>query len=477
MKWYITVFLFVFCPLMSMGQEIINMGNKREIFVDDYLIDKLDNLRLQIHHPRDEGPVLYFDKPWEGSFSTYTTIIKDGDQFRAYYRGLRIPIDGDPSEVTCYARSRDGIVWEKPNLGLYEIDGTYDNNVVLAHASPVPHNFSPFLDTNPNALAEERYKGVGGLHHSGLFAYVSADGLIWKKKQEAPVQQGWLDTQNVVFWSEHEQLYVCYSRGLTKGWEPGTIRIVNRATSPDFINWTPFVDMTFGDTPVEHLYTNQTSSYFRAPHIYIAIGARFFPSKRIMTAEQAERLNFEPRYFSDCSDVFLMSTRGDMKFTRTFMESFIRPGIGLNNWGSRTNYPALNVLQTGTAEMSVYVNQDYAQPTAHLRRYSLRLDGFASIAAPYKGGEALTKLFTFSGNELEINFSTSAAGEIRFEIQDENGKPIPGFTLEDSPTIIGNEIARVVQWTGNRNLNELNGKPVRLRMVMKDADLYSIRFK
>jgi hypothetical protein len=135
------------------------------------------------------------------------------------------------------------------------------------------------------------------------------------------------------------------------------------------------------------------------------------------------------------------------------------------------------VVQTDAAEMSVYVNQDYAQPTSHLRRYSLRIDGFASIAAPYQGGEAITKFLTFSGSELEINYSTSVSGEIQFEIQDDKGTPLPGFTLEDSPSINGNEIAGVVRWKSGKSLNELTGRKVRLRMVMKDADLYSIKFK
>jgi hypothetical protein len=119
----------------------------------------------------------------------------------------------------------------------------------------------------------------------------------------------------------------------------------------------------------------------------------------------------------------------------------------------------------------------YAQPTAHLHRYSLRLDGFVSLSAPYKGDEALTKPFTFSGHELEINYSTSAAGEIRFEIQNEKGQPVSGFTLEDSQPVIGNEISRIVQWKRQTSLKELAGKPVRLRICMKDADIYSIRFK
>jgi len=477
-KSYLLIIAFViFCPLMSIGQETIDLGNRREIFVDDYLIAKLDGLRLQIHHPHDEGPVLYFDKPWEGAFSAYITIIKEHDFYRAYYRGIpKAGSDGKDNEVTCYAQSKDGIHWEKPNLGLFEVYGSYENNVILANAAPMTHNFSPFLDTNPKALPEERYKALGGTQPSGLIAFVSSDGLHWKKKQEQAVIQGYLDTQNVSFWSETEQCYLCYSRDLTKEWAAGTIRLVCRATSPDFINWTPLVRMSTGDAPLEQLYTNQTSPYFRAPHIYVAIGGRFFPGKRILSDEQAKSLNVDPGYFKDCSDAYFMTSRGGTEYNRTFMEAFIRPGIGLNNWVSRSNYPALNVVQTGPAEMSVYVGQDYAQPTAHLRRYSMRLDGFSSISAPYSGGEVLTKPFIFAGNDLEINYSTSAAGEIRIEIQDANGTPFPGFTLDESQTIIGNEISRIVGWKNSPNLKDLSGKPVRLRIVMKDAELYSIRF-
>ena len=89
----------------------------------------------------------------------------------------------------------------------------------------------------------------------------------------------------------------------------------------------------------------------------------------------------------------------------------------------------------------------------------------------------ITRPFTFSGHELEINYSTSAAGEIRIELQDENRIPIPGFTLDDSQQVIGNEISRIVQWKNNGDLRSLVSKKVRLRIQMKDADLYSIRFR
>ena len=473
----ISIALFLILPHCIFGQTQIALGNKREIFVDNYLIEKLDGLEIVKHTPIDEGPVLFFDRPWEGSFSTYTTIIKDGNVFKAFYRGITdAGKDGTRAEVTCYAESKDGINWVKPNLKLFEVNGTLDNNVILANAEHVTHNFSPFLDANPDTKTNQQYKALGGTGKSGLFAYTSPDGIHWEKLQEKPVfTRGMLDSQNVAFWSESEEKYVCYFRTWTGEGESG-YRSVGRTTSSDFINWTAPVQMNFGDTPLEHLYTQQTSPYYRASHIYIAIGGRFMPGRQVLTEKQAKQFEVDPKYYKDCSDAFFMTSRGGNAYDRTFMEAFIRPGIGLGNWVSRSNYPALNVVQSGPGEMSLYVNQDYAQPSAKLNRYTLRIDGFTSIAAPYKGGQLVTKPFTFTGSELEINYSTSAAGEIKFEIQDENGTPIPGYTLEDSQTVIGNEIAKIVEWNGNKNLDTLMSKTVRLRIYMRDADLYSIKF-
>ena len=172
-----------------------------------------------------------------------------------------------------------------------------------------------------------------------------------------------------------------------------------------------------------------------------------------------------------------MTSRGGLTFDRTFREGFIRPAIGSQNWISRTNFPALGVVQTGDAEMSLYVNQESSQPTAHLRRYSLRLDGFSSVQAPYDAGELLTKPLTFSGGELLLNFATGAAGDIRVELQDANGVPIPGYGLGDARELIGNHIERVVVWQDGPDVSKLAGRPVRLRFVMKDADLFSLRFR
>ena len=460
------------------SEDVIQMDSHRELFVDHYLIDRLVGAHLTLHHPIDEGVVLKFDKPWEGPFCGYITVIKDDSLFRLYYRGLpSAKHETGDQATTCYAESRDGIHWTKPNLGIFTIDGTKENNVVLAYAAPATHNFSPFKDTRPGVDSGRKYKALGGTEKSGLLAFISPDGIHWKKLREDPViTKGAFDSQNVSFWSTTEKKYVCYFRTWSKGLYKG-YRTVSRTTSDDFVHWSEPVEMNFGNTPPENIYTNQTSPYFRAPQIYVSVAARFMPHRQVLTADQARALHVNPKYFKDCSDAILMTSRGGNVYDRTFMEGFIRPGIGLQNWVSRTNYPALNVVQTSPTEMSIYTNENYAQPTANLHRHSLRLDGFVSVEAPYKGGEMVTKPFKFKGKQLLVNFSTSAAGEIAVEIQDAKGNPLNGFSLKDSNPLIGNEIERIVSWHGGTNVSSLQGKPIRLHFVMKDADLYAIQFK
>ena len=467
-------------PLVVPGSDarVMEIGSRLELLVDDALIDRLQGARLRLNHPVDAGVAIKFDRPWEGAFSGYVTVIKDGPTYRLYYRCLPIAgKDGNENEATCYAESTDGIQWTKPELGIYELIGTRRNNAVLARSAPFTHNFSPMLDARPGVAAAERFKALGGTKQSGLVAFASADGVHWKKlREQAVITQGVFDSQNVSFWSQAEKQYVCYFRTFKTIAGKG-VRWITRTTSKDFLNWSEPVEMTFGEAPPEHLYTNQTHPYFRAPHLYIGIAARFMPGRQVLTDEQARAIQVDPGYFKDCSDNVLLTSRGGNRYDRTFLEAFIRPGIGPENWTSRTNYPALNVVPTGPSEMSLYVQHRYGQPSHHLRRYTLRTDGFASASAPYQGGELVTKPLRFSGKNLVVNFATSAPGGLRFEIQDLEGKPLSGYTLEESNEVIGNEIERVVSWKSGDDVSRLAGKVVRLRVVMKDADLYALRFR
>jgi len=491
MKPFSLITVLLFASTLAAADAPTNIGSRRELFADSFLLERFSGTHLQQQTPRDEGVAFKFDQPWEGLFSGYATLVTLADgRLRAYYRGKAVANkDGSEEEVTCVAESTDGRQWTKPELGLCEVMGTRKNNVVLMKAHTATHNFSPFRDARPGVPEGERFKAFGGtMEGGGLTAWKSPDGLRWEKITPEPVitkamvpYKYMFDSQNVPFWSAAEDKYVAYYRVFEGG-----IRRIVRSESKDFRTWSAPVLMEYRNpdmlAPIEHLYTNQTHPYFRAPHLYVAIAARFMPGRRVLTDEQAAAIHVNPGYFKDTSDAIFMTTRPAEgaahigMYDRTFLEGFIRGGIGAQNWVSRTNYPALNVVPTGPHEMSVFVNQDYAQPTAHMRRYSLRTDGFASLHCGYAGGHAITKPLAFAGRELSLNFSTSAAGGVKVGFEDVDGKAVPGFGVEDCVMQIGNELDRKVTWKSGADVSTIAGKILRLRFSMKDADIFSFQF-
>jgi hypothetical protein len=463
----------------SHGQKLkpLDLGSSLELFVDDYLIDSMQGVRLQLQEPRPAGIVLKFDQPWEGTTSLYHTVFKDGDLYRMYYRGsshagYTFPqfvapgetVIPEHEEVSCYVESKDGIAWTRPSLGLIEFEGSKDNNIVWSGRGG--HNFAPFKDGNPEADPSRRYKALAG---GPLLALASPDGIRWTKIQEEPViSDGAFDSLNVPFWDPVRELYVAIYRDFTDG-----VRTVKCATSEDFIHWTKGEWADYGGAPREHFYTNATQPYFRAPQIYLAFPKRFVPW----------RTYHDNAPGAGVSDGVFMTSRDGVHWDRRFGQAFIRPGRNPKNWVHRTNMVSSGVVPTGDDEISFYVARHYTSPSAHLERMTVRMDGFASLRADYKGGEMVTKPLIFKGSDLILNFSTSAAGSIRIEVQDLHGHPVPGFALEDSPLIFGDEVEHTVKWDRSHpkatrdTLNRIAGEPVRLKIVMRDADLYSLRFR
>ena len=510
--------------------EVRKIDSRLEMFIDHYLIDRMEGgANLKLHAPVFKGMVLSFDNPWEGACTGFVTVIKDGDLYRMYYIGLPLRVLSDYEDTTfSYAESRDGITWTKPNLGLVDYNGSKNNNILLAwdRKEGYVHNLSPFLDTRPGVPPSERFKAVGsgnnGWPERLLYTLASPDGIHWKKlgvSDKFPL--GRFDTQNTAFWSETEQRYVLFcreyipsdpvwdlarrlaedkpgskipirNRGLDYTWRHSDgFRTIVKATSTDAIHWENQQRMSFGNTPMEELYTFHATPYFRAPYLIVGTPMRYVPHRSAMTQKEYEGIKIHPLYANEStqaefagnspmrnevSDTVLITSRGGFRFDRTFMEGFVRPGLDIRNWVSRNGMAATGLIQTGPDEMSLYVQQHYAQPSAGIGRYAIRLDGFASVNAPYSGGEFVTKPLVFQGSELVLNVSTSAAGSVSVELQDQDGEPIPGYTLEEAEVIVGDRIERPVVWRAG-DLKQFSGRPMRLRFVMKDADLYSIRFR
>ena len=200
-------------------------------------------------------------------------------------------------------------------------------------------------------------------------------------------------------------------------------------------------------------------------------------------AEREDRAKASQRYGTAITEGLFMASRDGVNFKR-WNEAFLRPGIErAGTWHYGHQYFGWSVVPTKSAlagapdELSLYAVENYwTGDSSELRRYTLRMDGFVSVNGPLSGGEFITKPLTFTGKELHLNFSTSAAGSIHVEIQDAAGKAIPGWSLEDSEELFGDTLDRAARWKTGTDVSALAAKPIRLRFVLKDADLYSLKF-
>jgi len=179
------------------------------------------------------------------------------------------------------------------------------------------------------------------------------------------------------------------------------------------------------------------------------------------------------------SNPVFMTSRDGIQWNRHFMEAFIRPGRDPRNWVHRTNMVASGVHQTAPDEISLYVHRHYNYPSAYLERMTLRLDGFVSVHGDHHGGGFTTNPFLLEGTNMVLNFATSAAGTLRYEVIDANGNPLPGLGFEQTPPLYGDDIARkiAVQPAKRNERSALAASPLRLRFRLRDADLYSVKFE
>lgn len=489
-------------PLPSIALE-----SRRELFLDNYLIGFMSGASLELQTPQvAEMSLNFMDNPWEGSWSGQgPTIIKDGNLYRMYYFCPLTTARAGPGTngSTCYAESRDGISWTRPNLGQVQFGGSGNNNILLL-PDPHSHLFRPFIDTRAGVPASQKYKAVfggdiypgtdGKLWTHGLYILVSADALHWNMYSPNPFAPAMrftgldatdYDGMNTMFWSESEQLYVAYYRSWLFTATPpspddswnGWYRWVKRTTSPDLVTWSTPVLMDTSGLPVEHWYMHVTSPYFRAPHIYVAMPPHYVPGSYPGFVDDTDGVSDG---HSARAESRFASSRGGNRYDRLFPnQRWITTGLpttgflfqpGQDTWPVFSGRLSLNPVPTGPNQMSIYLEQP-----GRLVRYTLRTDGFVALNAA-GNGTAITKPVTFSGNTLDVNFLANAGGSLKVELQDASGQPIPGFTLAQATPMTGDHVSQTVSWGANSNVGSLAGQTVKVRFELQNAKVFSFQF-
>jgi hypothetical protein len=461
-----------------MSSEVENIADRRELFVDRYLIDRMEGAaRLKMHPPKKEEVVFQVQGPLENACSgVYSVLVENADRILLYYRG-HYPLDegdGSRQQTANVALSEDGINFTRPELGLHDLGDDGRNNVIWQGNQG--HNLVPFLDGNPDADPDKRWKAVGGSGENKLCAFYSPDGFRWRLAQEDPLDvPGAFDSCNVPLWDPVIGKYRLFSRFF----EEGRGRAIQSCESEDFIHWTDPVPHQYADdAPVEQLYTNATVLVPGAEHILISFPMRYV-AERTTPVEDTSEMDYpgtgKPG-MAGMTDGIMMSSRDGVHWNRPFPEAWVRAGLDERNWTHRNNTPAVGILPLKEEEWSMYVSEHYGWPDNRLRRLSLRPWGFASVNGRHSGGTVITRPLIFEGNELRLNYSTSAVGSVRVEVQNEGGDPIDGYALDDMEPIYGDRLDKSLAWESGSDVSALAGQAVRLRIELKDADVFSFRF-
>jgi hypothetical protein len=435
-------------------------------------------IKLSVGRPTlSEKPIIIADTPADGDYiGAYSTVLRDGGKYRLWYETYQPTMTGDADAQICYAESDDGFTWKKPNLGLFELNGSKNNNLVYTHG----HGASIFID--PAASSSERYKMVhlgkvplqivnGKQIEAFVFGAVSPDGLSWKRLLQ-PLVKHTSDTQSIGEYDSVTRKYVLYLRG----WEPrthlgyGGRRIVMRAESSEFGNFSePVSVLSLGpqDPPDADIYTNAYQRWPEAREAYLMTPAIYHRS-------------------SDHLDLRLATSRDGLRWQFPQSEPLLSYGaVGSGYEGAI--YAGLGTLSLGKGKWAFPVTRyrkshnmifepSSEQPTeGGLWLAMLREDGYIALEAEDEG-ECWTQPAVFNGSHMLINCSGITGAHVIVEIADEKGNPFPGYSLADCDGLAGEHLWSPMTWRGNEKVDRLSGKLVRIRFNLHRAQLHAFRF-
>jgi len=430
----------------------------RYLLLDSRLVERLDNARLTLGTIRKHAanPLFREDKPWEPRFDNlYANVLYDEQDklYKCWYspfirdslasrtpreRRKDVRYHDDQREMgVCYAVSRDGLKWEKPELGLVEFEGSKANNLVArkTHGAGV---FKDPHETNP----DRRYK----MFYRKAVRF-SADGLRWSEAVDCREIGAPGDTHNNAFWSPELKKYVGITR-LREGQ-----RTVGRTESTDFVRWTQAVEVLRGD-PQRQTYAMPV---FRHADVYLGL-------VMILRGGGEDRVHCELAWSPDT-----------LRWERIEPGKALIPNAdteGAYDWGC-VYAAAVPVVRDG--EIRLYYGSSNGRHAGWRDGFFclaiLRPDGFAGYEPvdPASPATIVTRPVVCPGEPLRIT-ADATGGSVRIALLDAEGKllaagePISG-DVTDRPVSLPQDV-----------MAAQTGKGVRLRIEIMRAKVYSFAF-
>ena len=505
---------------------LIDIGSTKQLFLDDYLIESMTNLR-QVLNPAvkvDNNPVIASEMPWEGNNTRPLRVIYEEDEglFKMWYTSRNLKIDPnmtpggqtgivilgeDDPGVVCLATSEDGINWERPDLGLVEFQGSKHNNILPDDDEKRVPQFKDPVETDP----AKRYKHLDWTKDTKApmraFLHYSPDGFEWTPYPGNPVMDttpviGRWGPTHVMGWDPIRETYAAYVECSHHMRAPFGKRIIGRAESPNMIDWTEAEtilipdELDFPDTefyrlvviPYEGLYLGvlwifRTTNLTHHPEIIVSRDGfhfeRNFREPFIFRGGRQVDFDFGSVYVND------VIVRGDKVFFY-YIGTNRRSPEQMRDLGDKGG----EAVGLAVARLDGFVSVDGGKgwvphtPTDEQLSQMRNREHLVDISrGPDSFGQLVTRSFSFSGSRLHLN-STRAPiaagpgiGEIRVELLTFNHHKIEGFTFDDSDPILESGLDQVVTWNGSPDVSRLAGQAVKVRFYVKNAKLYSFQFR
>lgn len=470
---------------------VILRPSERQLFLDDFILGDLSGVSRVIHPPRkyEGNPVIRADRPSDGVAIQLRDAPSWDEQeqvWKAWY--IRFGDDGNGAGGSGFARSKDGLVWEKPILGLVELQGDRNNNVVMVEGDPAALTQHVIID--PRAPPARRYKGMIGPR--GRKPIVSADGFTFTKLDVPAVPS---QDESHLNWDEVTRQYI-----LTVKHGGPFGRSVYLSLSPDFEQWTKpeliyhadAQDQELGarylrevqanprlwrptiDRPAEYNVEIYNMAVFRYEGLFIGLPNYFESSGRIPLPRGNQDGINSPKLA--CSRDLRAWTRvGDRSHFIPISE--MGPGVLDTGQIMASSHPIRRGDELWFYYSGIDVRHrpnvprvvDEYRGAIYLAK--LRVDGFVSLRAHEQAGYFDTRPVVLEGGRLCVN--AVAAGHLRVEVTTPDGrKVLPGWEAGQGVAVTGDHVRAEVTWPG-RTLAELRGQRVRLRFHLQQADLYS----